>query len=280
MTSLSRHPVHFSFEFAAPKSDEALAKLAKTHERLQALNPHFFSVTYGAGGSTRDGTRQAVLDISAAGSNVAPHLSFGGDSATKIGTLLKDYQAAGINRVVALRGDIPSGMGSVKLTYANDLVAFIREQTGDHFHIEVAAYPETHPDSRNVEVDLQYFKAKVDAGADSAITQYFYNAESYFRFIDACDKLAISIPIVPGIMPITNYQTLVRFSDTCGADIPRWIRKHLESYQDDPESLKAFGEDVVTRLCQQLLDAGAPGLHFYTLNQSGPTLKLWRNLGL
>ena len=171
-------------------------------------------------------------------------------------------------------------MGSVKLTYANDLVTFIREQTGDHFHIEVAAYPETHPDSRNVEVDLQYFKAKVDAGADSAITQYFYNAEAYFRFIDACDKLAISIPIVPGIMPITNYQTLVRFSDTCGADIPRWIRKHLESYQDDPESLKAFGEDVVTRLCQQLLDAGAPGLHFYTLNQSGPTLKLWRNLGL
>ena len=280
MTSLSRHPVHFSFEFAAPKSDEALAKLAKTHERLQALNPHFFSVTYGAGGSTRDGTRQAVLDISAAGSNVAPHLSFGGDSATKIGTLLKDYQAAGINRVVALRGDIPSGMGSVKLTYANDLVTFIREQTGDHFHIEVAAYPEIHPDSRDVEADLQYFKAKVDAGADSAITQYFYNAESYFRFIDACDKLAISIPIVPGIMPITNYQTLVRFSDTCGADIPRWIRKHLESYQDDPESLKAFGEDVVTRLYQQLLDAGAPGLHFYTLNQSGPTLKLWRNLGL
>jgi len=211
---------------------------------------------------------------------VAPHLSFGGDSATKIGTLLKDYQAAGINRVVALRGDIPSGMGSVKLTYANDLVTFIREQTGDHFHIEVAAYPEIHPDSRNVEADLQYFKAKVDAGADSAITQYFYNAESYFRFIDACDKLAISIPIVPGIMPITNYQTLVRFSDTCGADIPRWIRKHLESYQDDRESLKAFGEDVVTRLCQQLLDAGAPGLHFYTLNQSGPTLKLWRNLGL
>ncbi|MEJ6592096.1 MAG: methylenetetrahydrofolate reductase [NAD(P)H] [SAR86 cluster bacterium] len=280
MTSLSRHPVHFSFEFAAPKSDEALAKLAKTHERLQALNPHFFSVTYGAGGSTRDGTRQAVLDISAAGSNVAPHLSFGGDSATKIGTLLKDYQAAGINRVVALRGDIPSGMGSVKLIYANDLVSFIREQTGDHFHIEVAAYPEIHPDSRSVEADLAYFKAKVDAGANSAITQYFYNAEAYFRFIDACDKLAISIPIVPGIMPITNYQTLVRFSDTCGADIPRWIRKNLESYQDDPESLKAFGEEVVTRLCQQLLDAGAPGLHFYTLNQSGPTLKLWHNLGL
>ena len=282
MTSPStrRHPVHFSFEFAAPKTDEALARLAKTHERLQALNPHFFSVTYGAGGSTRDGTRQAVLDISAAGSRVAPHLSFGGDPADKIATLLQDYRAAGIDRVVALRGDIPSGMGSVKLTYANDLVTFIREQTGDHFHIEVAAYPEVHPDSRSVEGDLKYFKAKVDAGADSAITQYFYNAEAYFRFIDACDKLGITIPIVPGIMPITNYQTLVRFSDTCGADIPRWIRKHLEAYQDDPESLRAFGEEVVTRLCQQLLEAGAPGLHFYTLNQSGPTLKLWHNLNL
>ena len=252
----------------------------KTHERLQALNPHFFSVTYGAGGSTRDGTRQAVLDISAAGSRVAPHLSFGGDPADKIATLLQDYRAAGIDRVVALRGDIPSGMGSVKLTYANDLVTFIREQTGDHFHIEVAAYPEVHPDSRSVEGDLKYFKAKVDAGADSAITQYFYNAEAYFRFIDACDKLGITIPIVPGIMPITNYQTLVRFSDTCGADIPRWIRKHLEAYQDDPQSLRAFGEEVVTRLCQQLLEAGAPGLHFYTLNQSGPTLKLWHNLNL
>jgi len=282
MTSPStrRHPVHFSFEFAAPKTDEALARLAKTHERLQALNPHFFSVTYGAGGSTRDGTRQAVLDISAAGSRVAPHLSFGGDPADKIATLLQNYRAAGIDRVVALRGDIPSGMGSVKLTYANDLVTFIREQTGDHFHIEVAAYPEVHPDSRSVEGDLKYFKAKVDAGADSAITQYFYNAEAYFRFIDACDKLGITIPIVPGIMPITNYQTLVRFSDTCGADIPRWIRKHLEAYQDDPQSLRAFGEEVVTRLCQQLLEAGAPGLHFYTLNQSGPTLKLWHNLNL
>lgn len=278
--STRRHPVHFSFEFAAPKTDEALARLAKTHERLQALNPHFFSVTYGAGGSTRDGTRQAVLDISAAGSRVAPHLSFGGDPAEKIATLLQDYRAAGVDRVVALRGDIPSGMGSVKLTYANDLVTFIREQTGDHFHIEVAAYPEVHPDSRSVEEDLKYFKAKVDAGADSAITQYFYNAEAYFRFIDACDKLGITIPIVPGIMPITNYQTLVRFSDTCGADIPRWIRKHLEAYQDDPESLRAFGEEVVTRLCQQLLEAGAPGLHFYTLNQSGPTLKLWHNLNL
>ncbi|MCB1645340.1 MAG: methylenetetrahydrofolate reductase, partial [Pseudomonadales bacterium] len=178
-------------------------------------------------------------------------------------------------------GDVPSGMGgSVKLTYANELVRFIREQTGDHFHIEVAAYPEVHPDSASVETDLKFFQQKVAAGANSAITQYFYNAESYFRFLDACNDLNITIPIVPGIMPITNYQTLVRFSDNCGADIPRWIRKYLELYQNDLPSLKAFGEEVVTRLCQQLLEGGAPGLHFYTLNQSGPTMKLWQNLGL
>ena len=277
----SHYPRHFSFEFAAPKSAEALAKLAKTHSLLQALNPHFFSVTYGAGGSTKDGTRQAVLDINAAGSLVAPHLSFGGDPASKIAGLLQEYKTAGVTRVVALRGDVPSGSGgAVKLTYANELVAFIRQQTGDHFHIEVAAYPEVHPDSRSVDTDLQYFKAKVDAGANSAITQYFYNAEAYFRFVEACDRLGINIPIVPGIMPITNAQALVRFSANCGADIPRWIKKHLEAYEDDLPSLKAFGEEVVTRLCQQLLDGGAPGLHFYTLNQSAPTLSLWHNLGL
>ena len=277
----SHYPRHFSFEFAAPKSAEALAKLAKTHSLLQALNPHFFSVTYGAGGSTKDGTRQAVLDINAAGSLVAPHLSFGGDPASKIAGLLQEYKAAGVTRVVALRGDVPSGSGgAVKLTYANELVAFIRQQTGDHFHIEVAAYPEVHPDSRSVDSDLQYFKAKVDAGANSAITQYFYNAEAYFRFVEACDRLGINIPIVPGIMPITNAQALVRFSANCGADIPRWIKKHLEAYEDDLPSLKAFGEEVVTRLCHQLLDGGAPGLHFYTLNQSAPTLSLWHNLGL
>ena len=270
----------FSFEFFPPKTDVGREKLETVRKELNQLGPDFFSVTYGAGGSTRDNTKDIVLTMTEEGISTAPHLSFGGDDEASMLELITEYKNAGINRIVSLRGDMPSGMGAQRLIYAEELVRFIREHTGDHFHLEVAAYPEIHPDSRSVEADLAFFKAKVDAGANSAITQYFYNAEAYFRFIDACDKLAISIPIVPGIMPITNYQTLVRFSDTCGADIPRWIRKHLESYQDDPESLKAFGEDVVTRLCQQLLDAGAPGLHFYTLNQSGPTLKLWRNLGL
>ncbi len=281
MTNQAKFPRHFSCEFSAPKSEEAIAKLDKVHERLIELGPHFFSVTYGAGGSTRDGTKQAVLNIHSKGSNVAPHLSFGGDSEEKIGSLIQEYKDAGVNRVVALRGDVPSGIGgSVKMAYANELVEFIRKVSGDHFHIEVAAYPEVHPDSRSVESDIHYFKAKVDAGADSAITQYFYNAESYFRFLDSCEKAGVDIPIVPGIMPITGYRNLVRFSDNCGADIPRWIRQHLMSMEDDPEALKQFGEEVVTRLCEQLLAGGAPGLHFYTLNQSLPTIKLWRNLGL
>ena len=271
----------FSFEFSAPKSEESIAKIAKIHQKLSELKPHFFSVTYGAGGSTKDGTKQTVMDIHATGSRVAPHLSFGGDSKEKISALLHDYKEAGVNRVVALRGDVPSGMGaSAKMAYASELVSFIREQTGDHFHIEVAAYPEMHPDSTNIETDLAFFKNKVEAGANSAITQYFYNPDAYFRFLEASAKLGVNIPIVPGIMPLTNYKMLVRFSDICGADIPRWIRKHLENYQDDPESLKAFGEETVTRLCQRLLDGGAPGLHFYTLNQSLPVIKLWRNLGL
>jgi methylenetetrahydrofolate reductase (NADPH) len=271
----------FSCEFSAPKSEEASAKLLSAHDRLAALGPAYFSVTYGAGGSTKDGTKQAVIDIRAKGSDVAPHLSFGGDSADKIEALLSEYKNANVTRVVALRGDMPSGMGgSVRLTYANELVDFIREKTGDHFHIEVAAYPEVHPDSRSVESDLDFFKAKVDAGANSAITQYFYNPAAYFNFIDACEKKGVSIPIIPGIMPISNFQTLVRFSDMCGADIPRWIRKNLEYYQDDKESLKSFGHEVVLQLCQDLLTGGAPGLHFYTLNQSKPTIRLWRDLGL
>ena len=281
MTAQAQFSKHFSFEFSAPKSDDAIAKMDNIHDKLSALNPHFFSVTYGAGGSTRDGTRQAVMQIQEKGSSVAPHLSFGGDSPDKIEALIQDYKSAGVNRVVALRGDVPSGTGgSGKMAYASELVSFIRKTTGDHFHIEVAAYPEVHPDSRSVESDLQYFKEKVEAGADSAITQYFYNPEAYFRFIDRCEKLGIDIPIVPGIMPITGYRNLVRFSYNCGADIPRWIRKHLESYEDEPDTLKAFGEEVVTRLCEQLLAGGAPGLHFYTLNQSLPAMKLWRNLGL
>ena len=200
---------------------------------------------------------------------------------TRLKRSLSEYKNANVTRVVALRGDMPSGMGgSVRLTYANELVDFIREKTGDHFHIEVAAYPEVHPDSRSVESDLNFFKAKVDAGANSAITQYFYNPAAYFNFIDACEKKGVSIPIIPGIMPISNFQTLVRFSDMCGADIPRWIRKNLEYYQDDKESLKSFGHEVVLQLCQDLLTGGAPGLHFYTLNQSKPTIRLWRDLGL
>lgn len=281
MTLQSTFNKQFSCEFSAPKSEEASAKLLSAHDRLAALGPAYFSVTYGAGGSTKDGTKQAVLDIRAKGSDVAPHLSFGGDSADKIEASLREYKNANVTRVVALRGDMPSGMGgSARLTYANELVDFIREKTGDHFHIEVAAYPEVHPDSRSVESDLDFFKAKVDAGANSAITQYFYNPAAYFNFIDACEKKGVSIPIIPGIMPISNFQTLVRFSDMCGADIPRWIRKNLEYYQDDKESLKAFGHEVVLQLCQDLLTGGAPGLHFYTLNQSKPTIRLWRELGL
>ena len=281
MTLQSTFKKQFSCEFSAPKSEEASAKLLSAHDRLAALGPAYFSVTYGAGGSTKDGTKQAVIDIRAKGSDVAPHLSFGGDSADKIEALLSEYKNANVTRVVALRGDMPSGMGgSVRLTYANELVDFIREKTGDHFHIEVAAYPEVHPDSRSVESDLDFFKAKVDAGANSAITQYFYNPAAYFNFIDACEKKGVSIPIIPGIMPISNFQTLVRFSDMCGADIPRWIRKNLEYYQDDKESLKSFGHEVVLQLCQDLLTGGAPGLHFYTLNQSKPTIRLWRDLGL
>lgn len=271
----------FSFEFSAPKTAEAVEKVKKVHARLSELNPHFFSVTYGAGGSTKDGTKQTVLDLSSTGSTVAPHLSFGGDEPELIAALLKEYQACGIHRVVALRGDRPSGIGgATKMTHANELVAFIREHTGDHFHIDVAAYPEIHPESESVESEISFFQAKIDAGADSAITQYFYNADAYFRFRDLCDSAGISVPIVPGIMPITNYRGIVRFSELCGAEIPRWIEKHLQTYEQDPEQLKAFGAEVVTQLCERLLAGGAPGLHFYTLNQSKPTLRLWNNLGL
>lgn len=271
----------FSFEFSAPKTEEAAEKLKTVHGKLAELSPHFFSVTYGAGGSTKDGTKQTVLDLTTTGSVVAPHLSFGGDKPELIEALLKEYQAAGVTRLVALRGDRPSGIGgTMRMTHANELVTFIREHTGEHFHIDVAAYPEIHPESTSVESEIQYFKMKVDAGADSAITQYFYNADAYFRFLDLCEQAGIDIPIVPGIMPITNYKGIVRFSDLCGAEIPRWIEKHLQAYEEDPETLKAFGTDVVTRLCERLLEGGAPGLHFYTLNQSVPTLKIWNNLGL
>ncbi len=270
---------NFSFEFSAPRSTDATEKLLKTHDRLKRFDPDFFSVTYGAGGSTRDGTREAVLKLNSLGSNVAPHLSFGGEPPEKIEQLLLDYQRVGISRVVALRGDIPSGNMNA-MTYANELVTFIRAKTGNHFRIEVAAYPEVHPESTSVESDLRFFKKKVDAGANSAITQYFYNADAYFRYLDACSKIGITIPIVPGVMPITNYQGIVRFSKICGAEIPRWILQYLESYQNDQDSLRKFGLEVVSDMCSRLLSGGAPGLHFYTLNQSLPTIRIWQNLGL
>lgn len=271
----------YSFEFSAPKTEEAAAKVKLVHQKLCALSPHFFSVTYGAGGSTKDGTKQTVFDLAATGSIVAPHLSFGGDKPEVIADLLKEYQAAGITRLVALRGDRPSGIGSsMKMTHANELVEFVRTHTGNHFHIDVAAYPEIHPESESVSSEIRYFKMKIDAGANSAITQYFYNADAYFRFRDHCDKAGINAPIVPGIMPITNYKGIVRFSELCGAEIPRWIARHLESLETEPDALKAFGTEVVTELCERLLAGGAPGLHFYTLNQSVPTLKIWNNLGL
>jgi len=250
---------------------------------LASYPPDFFSCTYGAGGSTRDRTINTVLQLeSEVKIPAAPHLSCVGDSKADLRALLTQYKGAGIKRIVALRGDLPSGMGmaSGELRYANDLVSFIREESGDHFHIEVAAYPEMHPQARNFEDDLQNFVRKANAGADSAITQYFFNADSYFYFVERVRAMGVNIPIVPGIMPITNYSKLARFSDACGAEIPRWVRKQLEAYGDDVKSIQAFGEQVISEMCEQLLQGGAPGLHFYTLNQAEPSLAIWNNLKL
>ena len=271
----------FSFEFFPPKTPEGVEKLRATRDALARVAPKFFSVTFGAGGSTRDRTLETVLEIQAQGLEAAPHLSCIGSSRAGIRELLATYQSHGIRRIVALRGDLPSGMVGVgEFNYANELVAFIREATGEWFHIEVAAYPEIHPQARSYEADLQHFAGKVQAGANSALTQYFFNADGYFRFIDEAGRRGVDIPIVPGIMPINNYMQLARFSDACGAEIPRWLRKRLESLGDDVASIKALGLDVVTDLCRRLLDGGAPGLHFYTMNQAGPTLEIWRRLGL
>ena len=273
-------PPEFSCEFFPPKTEEGQERLAQVREELMEMTPRYFSVTFGAGGSTQKGTFDTVLSIRAAGVDAAPHLSCIGSEKGAIREQLANYRANGIDHIVALRGDIPSGMRETgDFSYANELVAFIRAETGDHFHIEVAAYPEFHPQAPSATADLNNFRRKVEAGADSAITQYFYNADAYFRFLDDCERLGIDIPIVPGIMPITNYTQLARFSDACGAEIPRWMRKRLEAFGEDKASLRAFGEEVVTDLCQTLLDGGAPGLHFYTMNQSGPTLAIWRNLG-
>lgn len=273
----------FSFEFFPTKTDAGHEKLLTVAGQLAACNPAFFSCTYGAGGSTRDRTINTVLQLeSEAKIPAAPHLSCVGDSKAELRALLTQYKDAGIKRIVALRGDLPSGMGmaSGELRYASDLVSFIREETGSHFHIEVAAYPEMHPQARNFEDDIKNFVHKAQAGADSAITQYFFNADSYFYFVDRVRKLGVNVPIVPGIMPITNYSKLARFSDACGAEIPRWIRKQLEAYGDDVQSIQAFGEQVITQMCERLLQGGAPGLHFYTLNQADPSLAIWNNLQL
>jgi len=271
-----------SFEYFPPKTDAGRDKLlGEITPELQALGPEFFSVTYGAGGSTRDNTRDIVAAMRAQDIDVAPHLSFGSDDDKAILSLLQDYRDLGVSRLVALRGDIPSGMGGGgQLIYANELVAFVREHMGDHFHIEVAAYPEIHPQADSYSRDIEHLKGKFDAGADCAITQYFYNVESYFYFLDQCTAAGIDKPIHAGIMPITNFQNLQRFSKNCGAEIPRWICQRIEDFGDDQDSIRQFGVEVVSQLCQTLLDNGAPGIHFYTMNQVEPTRQIYNNLGL
>ena len=270
-----------SIEFFPPTTAEGADKLRATCEKLAVLKPAFFSVTYGAGGSTRERTFATVKEIAAAGHEAAPHLSCVGSSRDSIREILREYMDAGIRRIVALRGDLPSGAGAAgEFRYANELVEFIRAETGDRFHIEVAAYPEWHPQAKSPRDDLAAFKRKVDAGANSAITQYFYNVDAYLHFVDAARKMGVDIPIIPGIMPIGSFSKLARFSDACGAEIPRWMRKSFESYGDDTDSIRAFGLDVVTRLCEKLIAEGAPGLHFYSMNMAGPTTEICKRLGL
>lgn len=274
---------NFSIEFFPPKTPEGTEKLRATRARLAELQPKYFSVTFGAGGSTQQGTLDTVLEIMREGHVAAPHLSCIGSSRDALRDILTEYKSHGIKKLVALRGDLPSGFGAVDLAsgefrYANELVEFIRAETGDWFHIEVGAYPEMHPQAKSPQDDVQNFVRKVQAGADAAITQYFYNADAYFNFVDETQKLGVNVPIVPGIMPITNYTQLMRFSDMCGTEIPRWIRLKLASYGDDADSIRAFGLDVVTQLCEQLLEGGAPGLHFYTLNQPAATMAIWQRL--
>jgi methylenetetrahydrofolate reductase (NADPH) len=273
--------VEISFEFFPPQSAEGLEKLRAVRAKLAAVGPSFFSVTYGAGGSTRERTFDIVMEIAAEGHAAAPHLSCIGSTRDGIRQILRDYRDHGIHRLVALRGDLPSGMADAgEFRYANELVEFIRQETGDAFRIEVAAYPEWHPQARNPREDLLNFRKKVDAGADSAITQFFYNADAYAHFVAEARALGVTIPIVPGIMPIASFSKLARFADSSGAEIPRWMRRKFESFGDDADSIRAFGLDVVTELCRRLVDLGAPGLHFYTLNQSALSLEIVRRLGL
>lgn len=271
---------NISFEFFPPKSSEGLEKLTHTALSLETLAPEFFSVTFGAGGSTREGTLNTLLKLQNATSvPIAPHLSCIGCKREELIHIIQHYQSLGVKRIVALRGDLPSGMGqSGDLRFASELVDLIRKTSGDHFHIAVAAYPEFHPQSHNAHDDIINFKKKIDAGANSAITQYFFNSDAYFYYLDACAKQGIFVPITPGIMPITNYTKLIRFSEACGAEIPRWIRKRLEAYGDDHESIQAFSIEIVFELCHRLITGGAPGLHFYTLNHAEMSLELMKML--
>jgi len=271
----------FSVEFFPPKTAEGVEKLRAARQTLAELEPAFYSVTFGAGGSTREGTLETVLEIRNEGHAATPHISCIGTTEKGVREVLARYKHHGIRHLVALRGDLPSGaVDAGDFRYASELVEFIRRETGDWFHIDVAAYPEYHPQARSPQEDLANFQRKVAAGANSAITQYFFNADAYWSFVEACVGLGIAIPIVPGIMPISSYTKLARFSDACGAEIPRWIRRKLDSYGDDVASIRAFGIDVVSRLCEDLLDAGAPGIHFYTLNQATLTTTIWRRLGV
>ena len=272
--------LELSIEFFPPQTAEGMEKLRTTVTRLAALKPEFFSVTYGAGGSTRDRTLATVMEIAAQGHSAAPHLSCIGSTCDGVREMLAIFAERGIRRIVALRGDLPSGMADAgECRYANELVEFIRTETGDRFRIEVAAYPEWHPQAKSPREDLLNFKRKVDAGANSAITQYFYNADAYEHFVEQARSLGVAVPIVPGIMPIGSFSKLARFSDACGAEIPRWMRRKFEGFGDDAESIRSFGLDVVTELCQHLIARGAPGLHFYSMNQAGLTLEICRRLG-
>ncbi len=276
---MSRFPI--SLEFFPPKTEEGAGKLRAARQKLYALRPEFCSVTFGAGGSTQEGTLQAVKEIMAEGCPAAPHLSCIGQTRDSIRERLAAYAAAGVKRIVALRGDLPSGYGlGGEFRYASELVAFIRSETGRQFHLEVAAYPEVHPQARSPQADLDAFIAKVEAGADAGITQYFFNPDAYARFLDDLQRRGVQVPVVPGVMPITSSTQLLRFSDACGAEIPRWIRLRLESFGDDSASIKAFGLDVVAALCERLRADGAPGLHFYTMNQAQATLEICRRVGL
>jgi len=272
----------FSFEFFPPKTEKGIESLSKVRSTLAELKPGFFSVTYGAGGSTQDSTFKTVLDTQKeTGISTAPHLSCVGSSKEQISDILTGYKDNGINRIVALRGDLPSGMQDIgEFQFANELVEYIRKVTGDHFQIEVAAYPEMHPQAASYQADIDNFARKMKAGADRAITQYFYNPDAYFHFVDSVAKSGINQPVIPGIMPITNFVKLARFSDATGAEIPRWLRKQMESYGDDMESIQKLGLEFVTDMCERLLAGGAPGLHFYSMNQVEPSMSIWKELGL